>query len=123
MNYRIVTTDDFERNFKRLSKKYHSLKDDYEILINELLKNPTMGDDLGNNTRKVRMAIASKNRGKSCGARVITFNVLVDMVNTKIYLLTIYDKGEHDSISKKEIAQLKMAHLLNPDIQNPLIAN
>ena len=66
-----------------------------------------MGDDLGNNTRKVRMAIASKNKGKRGGARVITCNVLVNVENSKIYLLTIYDKGEQDSISKKEIKHLK----------------
>ena len=107
MNYIIATTKDFENNFKRLLKKYRSLDDDYEILIGELLDNPEMGDDLGNNTRKVRMAIASKNRGKSGGARIITCTVLIDVINTKIYLLTIYDKGEQDSISKKGIEHLK----------------
>ena len=59
MNYQIVTTDDFESNFKRLAKKYRSLVNDYEILIGDLLANPIIGDDLGNNMRKVRMAIAS----------------------------------------------------------------
>ena len=107
MNYAIVTTEDFESNFKRLSKKYHSLDNDYEILIEELLENPNMGDYLGNNTRKVRMAIASKNKGKRGGARVITCNVLIDVVNTDIYLLTIYDKGERDSMSKNEIEELR----------------
>jgi hypothetical protein len=108
MNYAIVTTEHFESNFKRLSKKYRSLHYDLEILIKGLYANPTMGDDLGNNIRKVRMAIASKNRGKSGGARVITCNVLVDVVNTDIYLLAIYDKGEQDSITKKEIEYLKI---------------
>jgi len=107
MNYEIVITDDFERNFKRLSKKYHSLCNDYEILINELLTNSEIGDDLGNNIRKVRMSITSKNKGKSGGARVITYNLLVDMSNTEIYLLTIYDKSEKDNISKMEIEYLK----------------
>ena len=107
MNFQIVTTADFESNFKRLLKKYRSLDSDYEILINELLANPSMGDDLGGNIRKVRMAIASKNKGKRGGARVITCNVLIDVINTDIYLLTIYDKGEQDSISKREIDQLK----------------
>ena len=110
MNYQIVTTDDFEKNFKILSKKYRSLDDDYEILINDLLKNPTMGDDLGDNTRKVRMAIASKNKGKRGGTRVITCNVLIDVINTDIYLLDIYDKGKKDTASKKEIEQLKIKH-------------
>jgi len=107
MIYTIVPTEYFERNFKQLSKKYRSLDNDYEILIKELEKNPMMGDDLGNNTRKVRMAIASKNKGKSGGARVITFNVLVDVENSKIYLLTIYDKGMQDTISKRDIQHLK----------------
>ena len=112
MNYTIATTEHFESNFKRLSKKYHSLNDDYETLIEELLKNPTMGDDLGNNTRKVRLAISSKNKGKSGGARVITFNVLVDVENTKIYLLDIFDKSEQSSISKEEIKRLKIINNL-----------
>ena len=107
MKYEILPTENFERNFKRLSKKYRSLDNDYEILIKELEKNPLMGDDLGDKTRKVRMAIASKNKGKSGGARVITCTVLVDVENSEIYLLTIYDKGEQDAISKEEILYLK----------------
>jgi len=106
MNYAIISTDYFDKGVKSFAKKYHSLVDDLELFKKELLKNPTMGDDLGNNTRKVRMAIASKNKGKRGGARVITCNVLVDIVNTKIYLLAIYDKGKQNSISKKEIAYL-----------------
>ena len=112
MNYQIVTTDDFDREVKTLSKKYHSLKTDLVIFKNELLKNPEMGDNLGNNIRKVRMAIVSKNKGKSGGARVITCNVLIDVVNTDIYLLTIYDKDKQDSISKKEIEYLKRINKL-----------
>jgi len=108
MNYKIVPTDNFESKFKHLSKKYRSLFDDLEQFKQELLKNPTMGDDLGDNTRKVRMAIASKNKGKRGGVKVITLNLLIDIENTKIYLLTIYDKGEQDSISKEEIRYLKI---------------
>jgi len=73
----------------------------------ELLENPTMGNDLGNNIRKVRMTIASKSKGKRGGARVITCNVLIDTTSTEIYLLSIYDKGEQNSISKNEIEYLK----------------
>ena len=107
MNYSIATTKDYERQFKRLFKKYHSLKADMSDLVKELKNNPTMGDDLGNNTRKVRMAITSKNKGKSGGARIITFHFLADVQNTDIYLLTIYDKNEQESISEKKIQQLK----------------
>jgi mRNA-degrading endonuclease RelE of RelBE toxin-antitoxin system len=76
MNYEIILTKTFKRDFKPLLKKYRSLLDDLEGFKNELLKNPEMGDDLGNNTRKIRMAVASKNKGKSGGARVITFDVV-----------------------------------------------
>jgi hypothetical protein len=88
-------------------KKYHSLNDDVEYFKKELLENPAMGDDLGENTRKVRVAIASKNKGKSGGARVITCTVLINVYNAEIYLLTIYDKGEQDTISVKNIEHLK----------------
>ena len=107
MNYAIATTEYFERNFKRLSKKYRSLDDDLENLIKELYANPTMGDKLDDSTRKVRMAIAAKGKGKSGGARIITCHILVNVINTDIYLLTIYDKGEQENISKKEIKYLK----------------
>jgi len=107
MNYQTVTTEDFERKVKALSKKYRSLKSDLVAFEKELLANPTMGDDLGSNIRKVRMSITSKNRGKSGGARIITCTVLVNVSNTDIYLLTIYDKGEQESISKKEIEHLR----------------
>ena len=107
MNYQTVTTKDFDKQVRLLSKKYRSLKTDLKAFEKELLANPTMGDDLGDNVRKVRMAIASKNKGKSGGARIITCTVLVDVINTDIYLLTIYDKGEKESISKREIKYLK----------------
>jgi len=44
---------------------------------------------------------------KRGGARIITYHFLVDVINKKIYLLTIYDKGEQDSISTQEIKHLK----------------
>ena len=106
MNYEIIPTKTFKREFKPLFKKYRSLLDDLERFKNELLQNPEMGDDLGNNTRKIRMAVTSKNKGKRGGARVITFDVVVNINNTDIYLITIYDKGEQDTITRKQIEQL-----------------
>jgi len=107
MSYKIIPSITFSRCFKRLFKKYPSLKKDVAELSKELRKDPTMGDDLGDNTRKVRMAITSKNKGKRGGARIITYHILINEKQGKIYLLTIYDKGEQDNISAKEIAQLK----------------
>ena len=56
---------------------------------------------------KFTWQLPQKNKGKSGGARVITLDVVVDITNTDIYLITIYDKGEQDSITRKEIEQLK----------------
>jgi hypothetical protein len=43
-----------------LAKKYHSLKTDYGAWLDEIYKNPLVGDDLGGGVRKIRMAIADK---------------------------------------------------------------
>ena len=113
MNYRIILDAPFKKEVKRLAKKYPSLKKDLEVLQDELLNNPQAGIDLGGGLRKVRMAIGSKGRGKSHGARVITFTVVVAVEESEINLLTIYDKAERESISQKEIeALLKEADLL-----------
>lgn len=106
MNYNITTERAFLRELKRLSKKYKSMKQDLQRLQEELLTNPLSGADLGNGVRKVRMAIGSKNRGKSHGARVITYTYRIDEENGNITLLFIYDKEERESISPAEISQL-----------------
>jgi hypothetical protein len=112
MNYKIVATETFQREAKILSKKYHSLKDDLASFRENLLKNPFIGVDLGNNSRKIRIAITSKNKGKRGGARIIIYNLIVNIDETKVYLLSIYDKGEKDSISKQEIEDLKKQNSL-----------
>ncbi|WP_288738383.1 type II toxin-antitoxin system RelE/ParE family toxin [uncultured Parabacteroides sp.] len=71
MKYEIELGSKFKHSFKRLRKKYHSLDKDLESLVTELVQNPTVGADLGNGVRKVRMAISDKGKGKSHGARVI----------------------------------------------------
>jgi hypothetical protein len=69
MNCKTVTSNCFDRKVGELSKKYRSFAEDLQILKRELLENPKSGDDLGGNIRKVRMAIASKNRGKKRNPR------------------------------------------------------
>ena len=103
MNYRIKVLPNFVKDIKRLSKKYPSIKQDYADLLDELQQNPYSGIDLGNGLRKIRMAIKSKGRGKSHGARVITYLLLVSEEESEINLLTIYDKAERENISRNEI--------------------
>lgn len=49
------------------------------------------------------MAITSKNKGKSSGARVITY---VCVSQETVFLLSIYDKGEQEDISNHELKEL-----------------
>lgn len=106
MNYNIVTAPTFLKELKHLSKKYRSLKNDLMNLQEELIDNPETGTDLGRGIRKIRMAIGSKGRGKSHGARIITVTIVIDEESSEIVLLFIYDKAEQDSISITEIEQL-----------------
>ena len=109
MKYRVDLSDDFKREAKRLFKRYPSLKQELFFLGKELENNPTMGTPLGNNVYKIRISISSKGRGKSGGARIISY-VLV--LKEAVLLLTIYNKGEKNSISDKEIKELIKQYVL-----------
>ena len=76
MNYNLIAVPSFVKSLKRLSKKYHSLKDDFRDFINNLELNPEQGTLLSNNCFKIRIAIKSKGKGKSGGARIITHVVI-----------------------------------------------
>ena len=106
MNCKVEVLFTFKKEFKRLSKWYRSLLNDVQKLQGELLAKPDLGTDLGNGLRKIRMAIQSKGKGKSGGARVITYTIITKIEETEINLLYIYDKSERDSISAAEIKEL-----------------
>lgn len=106
MNYSIILDESFEKEVKRLSKRYHSLKADLIVLKQDIEANPHLGTDLGGGLRKIRMRITSKGKGKSGGARVITFTVVAAVDETEINLLYIYDKAERSTITPSEIEEL-----------------
>lgn len=103
MSYSVKAIPKFEKSLKRLAKKYTSLKTEYVALVRSLQENPQQGTMIDQNCYKIRFAVASKGKGKSGGARVITHFVIAD---TTVYLLTIYDKSEKESLSNKEIREL-----------------
>lgn len=109
MSFEIITSKRFERELRQLRKKYHSIADDYERLLEELEANPYAGVDLGRGRRKVRMSIASKNKGKSGGARVITLNCLVE--DGVLVLLSIYDKQQRASVTPEEVERYVSEYL------------
>lgn len=100
MSYELKRLPTFDRQTKRLAKKYPSLKTDLRALFDSLREDPTQGVALGKSCYKVRMAIASKKQGKSGGARVITF---VKVTQEAVYLLALYDKSEKETLEDGEI--------------------
>ncbi|MBM6945283.1 MULTISPECIES: type II toxin-antitoxin system RelE/ParE family toxin [Bacteroides] len=96
----------FRKEFKKLAKKYRSLPFDLERLIESIQENPIQGTDLGNKLRKIRLAITSKGKGKSGGARIITYAITVREDGIEVTLLTIYDKSDQENISDKELLDL-----------------
>ncbi len=103
MSYNVDTISTFRREAKKLIRKYPSLKKELEQLIGNLSTDPTQGTSLGKNCYKLRLAIASKNTGKSGGARIITHIVVAE---DTVYLLSIYDKSDKDTLTDKQIIEL-----------------
>ncbi|MVN21519.1 type II toxin-antitoxin system RelE/ParE family toxin [Mucilaginibacter arboris] len=103
MSYSIIPTNGFEKELKRLVKKFPSLKNEYAELIGQTSQNPELGIFLGNNCYKIRLAINSKGKGKSGGTRVITY---LYIATETVYLLTIYDKGEKADLKPNELKEM-----------------
>lgn len=103
MSFEIRTIEPFIRELKKLSKKYPSIKSDIVDLAEELIENPFLGEPLGRDCYKIRMAISSKNKGKSGGSRVIT---CVKVLDEKVFLLSIYDKSEKENIEDSKLKSL-----------------
>lgn len=112
MSFEVQTTPRFERQAKILSKRYRSFKNDLKILFRELSVNPMQGAGLSTGIRKIRFSIASKGRGKSGGARVITYTVQASDNGGKVYLIELYDKSDYSSVNvntlKKIISDLDL---------------
>ena len=103
MSYSIIATQRFENELKRLAKKFPSLKNEFSDLISNIIEDPEIGAFIGNNCYKIRLGIGSKGKGKSGGARIITYVVTPQK---EIYLLTIFDKAEFDSIDDKTLRRI-----------------
>jgi hypothetical protein len=84
---------DWPKNTLRLKRTWPGLS-------KKLTDEPEQGTALGNSFYKFRLAIASKGKGKSGGARVITY---VKVVHNTVYLTSIFDKSEKSTITDKEL--------------------
>lgn len=103
MSYSIIPTHRFEKELKRLAKKFPSLKNEFAGLISDISENPKTGTFIGNSCYKIRLAITSKGKGKRGGARVVTH---LYIATETVYLLTIYDKGEKADLKPNELKEM-----------------
>jgi mRNA-degrading endonuclease RelE of RelBE toxin-antitoxin system len=103
MSFKIEITSNFKKQTKRLLRKFPSIKGELKKLISSLEIDPKLGTPLGNNCYKIRIAIASKGKGKSGGARILTH---IHISKSSVYLLTIYDKSEQSTITENELKEL-----------------
>lgn len=103
MSFEILSISNFDKELKKLAKKYPSIKQDLIELVEEIIEDPFLGESLGKDCYKIRMAIASKNKGKSGGSRVIT---CVKVVNETVFLISIYDKSEKENIEDSKLKSL-----------------
>ncbi|MDE7375919.1 MAG: type II toxin-antitoxin system RelE/ParE family toxin [Muribaculaceae bacterium] len=108
MSFEVTTTPEFESQAKALQKRHRSFKNDLKDLVISLAEDPFQGVELSPGIRKVRMAITSKGRGKSGGARVITYTVVTAEMAGRVYLMNVSDKSDFSSVHLsilKEIAR------------------
>lgn len=111
MEVTVNITKSFNSAAKPLLKKNHSLSEELLHLEENLILKPRLGTSLGQDVYKIRLKISSKGKGKSGGARVISFveTVLVKVTEpfpneeTVVNLIMIYDKADVDNISNKEL--------------------
>lgn len=103
MNFEVEVTFYFKKQAKRLAKKYPSIVKELKELVTSLGKSPTQGAFIGRGCYKIRLSIASKGKGKSGGARIITH---IQVAKSKVYLLAIYDKSEMENISVSDLLEL-----------------
>jgi len=99
MNFETIVR--FDKEVKKLSKKYNLIKQDLQSFImnfDDIHKNAT---SIKNNIYKVRVSNSNKHKGKSSGYRIYYYLKLNDIV----YLLTIYDKSQFESINENFINQ------------------
>jgi len=103
MNLKIKTLSCFDKDVKRLFKKYKQLPNDLKVLNKELLENPKSGIELGSRCYKIRLANSSIPTGKSGGFRIIYYHI---DTNENLYLMSMYSKNELENIDDKVILQI-----------------
>jgi mRNA-degrading endonuclease RelE of RelBE toxin-antitoxin system len=105
MAFSVVLSKSFKKDLKHIAKKHRQILSDIKSLIDELALNPVLGTDLGRNLYKIRLSISGTSKGKSGGARVITYFKIIaqTVVLAEIYLKNEYDTVDVDAVVERLI--------------------
>jgi mRNA-degrading endonuclease RelE of RelBE toxin-antitoxin system len=115
MKIRVDTAPSFDKQFKRLSRKFPLVVEELDHLITHLESGEQPGDKIsgvGHDVYKVRLKNPSAGRGKRGGFRVIYYVQIAE----HIILLTLYSKSEQDDISPQEIR--RVIEILDDDLSS-----
>ena len=100
MNFETVPL--FDKQFKKLSKKYNLIKSDVEELIINFDELHQQAIPIKSDLYKIRLANSNKNKGKRAGYRIYYYI----KIEATVYLLTIYDKSEIDKMDENILMEL-----------------
>ncbi len=89
----------FDKQFKKLAKKYNFIKKDLSSFVEDFDSTHKQAIFIKNNIYKIRLQNTNKNKGKSAGYRIYYYVKMDDIV----YLITIYDKSEIEMINENVV--------------------
>ena len=92
----------FDKQYKKLAKKYNLIKSDVEEFIINFDDLHQQATSIKNDLYKIRLANSNKNKGKRAGYRVYYYI----KVEETVYLLTIYDKSEIEKIDENILIEM-----------------
>lgn len=99
----IYESEAYQKELKRLSKKYRNIKKDCKSFIDTISSTTDLGVDIGGGIYKSRVANSDKNKGKSAGYRVISY---LKIIESEIWLVHIYDKSELVNITESQLDEI-----------------
>ena len=101
----IQATRRFQRNLRKLSKKYSNIRQDIEPILEQIQQGQILGDripQIGYEVFKLRVRNSDIQKGKSGGYRLIYYLKTAQSV----ILLTIYSKSQQANIAADDIQRI-----------------
>lgn len=109
----VIVLPSFEKDAKKLSKKYNSLKSELTDFIDNTQAEGVQGISLGGGLFKARLAVKSKGKGKSGGLRIISYHdVILAKSEDTVYLVAIYDKSDLSTMEVRQITRILKSYNL-----------